>query len=133
MKGSNEGIMTTMCEPHTCPVETPAENLVVVCTGRKPTADNLVCRFSNGQSVPAHLDAETQQISCKPPHVRIACKVTSAIACFLSWPSLLPQSSETSMGSSVQGNIEHKSFKLFSGEEYIMDCHDGDNCKVMHR
>lgn len=69
LEGCFDHNMTTLCEVNTCPAETPMERLVVVCSGRKPKADNLVCRFNNGATVPAQLDAETNQISCRPPEV----------------------------------------------------------------
>ncbi|CAL5226643.1 g9492 [Coccomyxa viridis] len=60
--------MTTLCEVATCPAETPAQELVVVCTGfRQGSNQDLTCRFSNGTTVPAQLDTETQRISCKLP------------------------------------------------------------------
>ena len=62
--------MTTLCEVATCPAETPAQELVVVCTGfRQGSNQDLTCRFSNGTTVPAQLDTETQRISCKLPQV----------------------------------------------------------------
>ena len=61
--------MTTLCETSTCPAETPAQELVVLCSGLKPQTSNLVCRFSNGAAVPAQLDGETLHISCKAPQV----------------------------------------------------------------
>ena len=60
----------TLCEVNTCPVETPAQELVVVCTGFKQgSLKDLNCRFSNGATAPAQLDSETQRITCKLPQV----------------------------------------------------------------
>jgi hypothetical protein len=61
----------TLCELNTCAVETPAQELVVVCTGYKQgSQQDLSCRFGNGTVIPAQLDAETQRISCQLPQVR---------------------------------------------------------------
>ncbi|CAL5230038.1 g13483 [Coccomyxa viridis] len=90
----------TLCEVDTCPAETPAQELVVLCSGYKQAPQkDLVCRFSNGTTSPAHFDTETQRISCR-----------------------LPQDMHD----------ESKSFELFSGEDHIMDCKQGESCQMLH-
>ena len=66
---SSSGTMT-LCELDTCPAETPAQELVVVCTGYKQESQkDLMCRFTNGATSPAHFDFETQRLTCQLPQV----------------------------------------------------------------
>ena len=62
----------TLCELDTCPAESPAQELIVVCTGNMQASQkDLHCRFVNGATSPAQLDPETQRITCQLPQVGV--------------------------------------------------------------
>ena len=70
MASSSTSATVTLCELDACPAETPAQELVVLCSGYKQAPQkDLICRFANGVTSPAHLDTETQRISCPLPQV----------------------------------------------------------------
>lgn len=71
MGPSSSSTTVTLCELDTCPAETPAQELVVLCSGYKQAPQkDLICRFTNGGTSPAHFDTETQRITCPLPQVR---------------------------------------------------------------
>ena len=61
--------------------------------------------------------------------------VQAALAQLLSWDQCCPTQETTDPVMWLAQGIlaEHTSFKLYSGDEYIMDCRDGDKCKVLQR